>query len=33
MSGTSSPMARETGFQSQVKSYERLEKWYLMPFC
>ena len=24
-------MARETGVQSQVKSYQRLKKWYLMP--
>ncbi len=24
-------MARKTGFQSQVKSYQRLKKWYLMP--
>ena len=28
-----SPMARETWFQSQVKSYQRLKKWYLMPAC
>ena len=27
------PMARETRVQSQVKSYERLKKWYLMPSC
>ena len=25
-----SPMARETGVQSQVESYQRLKKWYLM---
>ena len=24
-------MARETGVQSQVESYQRLKKWYLMP--
>ena len=29
----SSPMARETGVQSQVESYERLKKWYLIPPC
>ena len=28
-----SPMARETWVQSQVKSYQRLKKWYLMPPC
>ena len=28
-----SPMARETGVQSQVESYQRLKKWYLMPPC
>ena len=26
-------MAWETGVQSQVKSYQRLKKWYLMPPC
>ena len=26
-------MARETWVQSQVKSYQRLKKWYLMPAC
>ena len=26
-------MARETGVQSQVESYQRLKKWYLMPPC
>ena len=26
-----STVARETGVQSLVKSYQRLEKWYLMP--
>ena len=26
-----SPMARETWDQSQVESYQRLKKWYLMP--
>ena len=26
-------MARETWFQSQVESYQRLKKWYLMPPC
>ena len=28
-----SPMARETEVQSQVKSYQRLKKWYLIPPC
>ena len=28
-----SPMARETWVQSQVESYQRLKKWYLMPPC
>ena len=28
-----SPMARETWVQSQVGSYQRLKKWYLMPPC
>ena len=27
------PMTRETGFESQVESYQRLKKWYLMPPC
>ena len=31
--GLCSPMAQETWFQSQVKSYHRLKKWYLMPPC
>ena len=26
-----SPMARETWVQSQVESYQRLKKWYVMP--
>ena len=26
-------MVRETGVQSQVESYQRLQKWYLMPPC
>ena len=26
-------MARETGVQSQVESYQRLKKWYLIPPC
>ena len=26
-------MARETWVQSQVESYQRLKKWYLMPSC
>ena len=26
-------MARETGVQSQVESYQRLKKWYFMPSC
>ena len=28
-----SPMARETWVLSQVESYQRLRKWYLMPPC
>ena len=28
-----SPMAREIWVQSQVESYQRLKKWYLMPPC
>ena len=28
-----SPMVRETGDQSQVESYQRLKKWYLIPPC
>ena len=28
-----SPMARETWVQSQVESYQRLKKWYLLPPC
>ena len=28
-----SPMARETGVQSQVESYQRLKKWYLILPC
>ena len=28
-----SPMARENWVQSQVESYQRLKKWYLMPPC
>ena len=27
------PMAWEIWFQSQVESYQRLKKWYLMPPC
>ena len=27
------PMVRETGVQSQVESYQRLLKWYLIPPC
>ena len=27
------PMVRETGVQSQVESYQRLKKWYLIPPC
>ena len=26
-------MVRVTGVQSQVESYQRLKKWYLMPLC
>ena len=26
-------MIRKTGVQSQVESYQRLKKWYLMPPC
>ena len=29
----SSPIAREAGFQSQVESYQRIKKWYLIPPC
>ena len=28
-----SQMAKQTGVQSQVESYQRLKKWYLMPPC
>ena len=28
-----SPMAQETWVQSQVESYQRLKKWYLMTPC
>ena len=28
-----SPMAQEIGVQSQVESYQRLLKWYLIPHC
>ena len=28
-----SPIVRETGVQSQVESYQRLKKWYLMSLC
>ena len=28
-----SPMARETGVQSLVESYQKLKKGYLMPLC
>ena len=28
-----SPMARETRVQSQVESYQRLQKWHLIPPC
>ena len=28
-----SPMARETGVQSQVESYQRLKKCYMIPPC
>ena len=28
-----SPMVQETGVQSQVESYQRLKKWYLMLPC
>ena len=28
-----SPMVRKTGVQSQVESYQRLNKWYFMPPC
>ena len=27
------PMVQETGIQSQVESYQRLDKWYLIPPC
>ena len=28
-----SPMAQETGVQSQVNSYQKLKKWYLISLC
>ena len=28
-----SPVDQKTGFQSQVESYQRLKKCYLMPPC
>ena len=28
-----SPVIQETGVQSQVESYQKLKKWYLMPPC
>ena len=28
-----SPMAWETGIQSQVKSYQTLKQWFLIPPC
>ena len=28
-----SPMVQETGVQSQVESYQRRKKWYLIPPC
>ena len=28
-----SPIARETGVQSQLESYQRLKNWYLIPPC
>ena len=31
--GLCSPIVQETGVQSQVESYQRLKKWYLMPPC
>ena len=27
------PMTQETGIQTQIDSYQRLKKWYLMPPC
>ena len=33
ITATCSPIARETWVQSQVESYQRLKKWYLMPPC
>ena len=30
---THSLIAQETGVQSQVESYQRLKKWYLIPTC
>ena len=27
------PMTKETRVQSQVVSYQRLKKWFLMPSC
>ena len=28
-----SPMIQQTGIQSQIESYQRLKKWYMMPPC
>ena len=28
-----SPMVQQIGYQSQVESYQRLKKWYLIPPC
>ena len=28
-----SPIAQESGVQSQIKSYQKLKKWYLIPPC
>ena len=32
-SGQCSWMVRETGVQSQIETYQRLKKWYLISFC
>ena len=33
LAGRVFPMVRETWVQSQVASYQRLQKWYLIPSC
>ena len=33
IASSNSPMIQETWVQSQVMSYQRLKKWYLIPPC